>query len=129
VHTQDDQDFIRSVAQLARRLAKCPRNGRGRAIPAELWKAATELAAEYGVSRVARALGLNQNSLKNRVNARGAEPQVAPTFVEWFTPFSGHNSIAECVLEVPSVHGGSVRLEMRNVAPQGLAVLVRELAG
>jgi hypothetical protein len=71
---------------------------------------------------------LSPSSLKNRMEARAAVPEVAPAFVEWLTPLAGHN-IAECVLEVASARGASVRVEMRNVPAQGLAALVRELAG
>lgn len=47
-----------------------------RRIPEGLWRAAVKLAADYGVCRTARALRLNCESLKNRVEAhsRNGEP-------------------------------------------------------
>ena len=40
-------------------------------MPAELWRAATELAHELGTYRVARALGVGYGSLQDRVGAPG----------------------------------------------------------
>jgi hypothetical protein len=52
-------------------------------MPAELWRAATELARELGVYRVARELGVGYQSLKDRAGAR-SEPgaREAAAFVE-----------------------------------------------
>jgi hypothetical protein len=128
VREQDEQDFARSIALLARRLARCPRNGRGRAISEELWSRVAVLAAQHGVSRTARALGLSYSSVRRRVKTATSVPEGQPAFVEWLVPLSSP-SIAECILEVPSCRGGSLRLELRNAPVQGLAALVRELAG
>jgi transposase-like protein len=52
-------------------------------MPAELWRAATALARERGVSRVARELGVGYQSLRDRTGAR-SEPgaREAGAFVE-----------------------------------------------
>jgi hypothetical protein len=52
-------------------------------MPPELWTAATELARELGVSRVARELGVGYESLKDRAGVWG-EPgaRQADAFVE-----------------------------------------------
>jgi len=49
------------------------RSNRSR-IPAALWIAATELARRHGVHRVARALGLNDRTLKQRILAAAPTP-------------------------------------------------------
>jgi len=49
-------------------------------MPQELWAAATELARELGVSRVAQELGVGYGSLKDRLGANGARGSGA--FVE-----------------------------------------------
>jgi len=52
-------------------------------MPAELWIAATELARELGVYRVARELGVGYESLKDRAGARGEhDVRQADAFVE-----------------------------------------------
>ena len=52
-------------------------------MPPELWRAATELARELGVYRVARELGLGYGSLKDRVDAQGEHgAREAGAFVE-----------------------------------------------
>lgn len=80
------------------------------------------------MSKTARALGLSYSSLRSRVKTGVPSTEAPPTFVEWLAPLSSQ-SVAECVLEVPSARGGSLRLELRNTPVQGLAALVRELAG
>jgi hypothetical protein len=56
-------------------------------IPEELWRAMARLAREYGVGAVARALRIDDNGLKRRLLAPGAEVTsgggaVVPGFVE-----------------------------------------------
>lgn len=52
-------------------------------MPPELWIAATELARELGVYRVARELGVGYESLKDRAGARGEHgARQADAFVE-----------------------------------------------
>ena len=52
-------------------------------MPAELWRAATELARELGASRVARELGVGYESLKDRAGAQGENgAREAGAFVE-----------------------------------------------
>ena len=70
--------------QLRRQIERWRRTRMKRSpMPAELWTAATELARELGVSRVARELGVGYESLKDRAEARG-EPgaRQADAFVE-----------------------------------------------
>ena len=52
-------------------------------MPPELWRGATELARELGVSRVAREVGVGYESLKDRAGARGEhDVRQADAFVE-----------------------------------------------
>jgi len=52
-------------------------------MPPELWRAATELARELGVYRVAREVGVGYESLKDRVGAQGKHgARPAEAFVE-----------------------------------------------
>ena len=72
------------LSQLRRRIERwrCTRVKRS-PMPPELWRAATELARELGVYRVARELGLGYGSLKDRVDAQGENgAREAGAFVE-----------------------------------------------
>jgi hypothetical protein len=112
--------------ELSLRLAEWrkTRRGRGR-IPESLWAKAAELALEHGVYKTAKALGLDYPSLKKRVKPPATT--TAATFVELISPLSG--TIAECTVEVESTRGAKMRVEMRNVAPLGLAAIIRDFAG
>ena len=120
-------EFDHQVRALTRRLARCPRNGRGRAISQGLWAEAADLAARHGVYRTARALGLNYISLKKRISQTSAVVEAGPAFLEWLPGLT--NTAAECVLEVTGPQGTRVRVEIKNIAPQGIAALIRGLAG
>ena len=70
--------------QLRRQIERWRRTRMKRSpMPAELWTAATDLARELGVSRVARELGVGYESLKERAGPHG-EPGARPAdaFVE-----------------------------------------------
>lgn len=58
-----------------------------RAMPEELWAAATELAREHGVYRISKGLGVRFDTLKQRVRPRGkpgkgAKPKQVGGFVD-----------------------------------------------
>ena len=94
-------------------------------IPAELWTKAVELAGRYGLAQTARTLRLDYSSLKRRMAANVAT--LPAQFVELLAPVSG--SIAECELEVESPRGARMRVVLKNVAPLGLASIIRDFAG
>jgi hypothetical protein len=96
-------------------------------IPAELWTKAVELAGRYGLAQTARALRLDYSSLKRKMAANVATLPALPQFVELLAPVSG--SIAECALEVESPRGARMRVVLKNVAPLGLASIIRDFAG
>src|SRR3954453_16825079 len=97
-------------------------------LPESLWAAAAELAKRYGVNPTARALRLDYTGLRKRVEnrdrpkpkTRAAPP---PAFVELLTPVSG--AVTNCSVEVESVQGGKLRLELKAVATTELANLIR----
>jgi hypothetical protein len=72
------------LSQLRRRIERWRRTRVKRSpMPPELWSAATELARELGVSRVAREVGVGYESLKDRAEAEGAHgARRAEAFVE-----------------------------------------------
>jgi hypothetical protein len=98
-------------------------------IPAELWAEAAICAAEYGVNRTARLLGLDSAKLK-RQSGLGKKPgkQRSPrraTFVE-VAPATGA-AAPECVLEVESRAGTRLRIHLRGSSLCEVAELARRL--
>ncbi len=125
---------------LSQRLAEWRKTHRAPSpIPAELWAEAVELATGVGVGPTARALRLDYASLKRRVQestagaatpAAGNTAKAAPAFMEWLVPsVTANGSISECALEVESAHGGRLRIHLKNLAPAGLATILKEFAG
>lgn len=93
----------------------------GRRIPETLWARATRLARRYGVSRTAKALGLDYVGLKSRAGQSVArEPQARPAFIE-VTPDSVLKS--SCVVEIEYAHGVKMRVQFEGGHPQTLAML------
>ncbi len=116
------------LEKLRRALEKWRAAGRpGRKIPRPIWSQAVELAAEYGVSDVSKAGGLDYTKLKNGVAAHGlvpADPTEAPTFVEFVT--AALPQALSCVVEIRSVHGGQMRAEVSGLDAAGFSALCRE---
>ena len=90
-------------------------------IPEELWKSAAELAREFGVNPVSRALGLDYKRLKRRLVGSGASEVKTspttrgPTFVE--LPMDSLVGKPECVVEFKGVRGTfTMRLAGHNRA-------------
>lgn len=121
------------VQQLRRRFDEFRNTQQSRSrLPETLWTAAAELAKRYGVNPTARALRLDYTGLRKRVEnrdrpkprKRAAPP---PTFVELLTPMSG--AVTNCSVEVESVQGGKLRLELKAVATTELVNLIRAFVG
>jgi hypothetical protein len=129
----DSNELSRATEDLKRQFAQWRQTRRRPSpIPAELWKGAVELAARQGIHRTARALGLDFNALKKRMPivpaaARQASGEPQANFVELLSPLS--SNIAECSLEVESARGSRLRIDMKNVAPLGLATIISQFAG
>jgi hypothetical protein len=126
-----NQRLTKATDELLERLSAWRKAHRPRSrLPVELWDGAVNLAVKQGLWKTARALRLDYNALKKRINTRTSEcPAVTPVpqFIEFLSPLSGQ--IAECALEVESARGARLRIEMKNVAASGLAFIIREFAG
>ena len=142
-------DLSDVTAEVSRKLDdwRKARPGRSRtSIPEELWNAAAELASRHGVNRTSRALRLNHSDLKRRVESLASgkgdksvtglvrrksvrtlslqNGPVSPTFMELVTPLP--SVIGECAMEVASMRGARMRIEMKQVAPAAIAAIIRE---
>jgi hypothetical protein len=121
------------VQQLRRRFDEFRSTQASRSrLPETLWAAAAELAKRYGVNPTARALRLDYTGLRKRVEnpdrpkpKKGGAPP--PAFVELLTPVSG--AMTNCSVEVESVQGGKLRLELKAVATTERANLIRAFVG
>lgn len=99
------------------------RTHRGLPMPATLWAAAVRLARQHGVGVTARALGVDQGSLKQRVIDAGGEVTARPTFVEVAVPAPG--SRAASVIVVEGARGRRLRLEVADLAVADVVALLR----
>jgi hypothetical protein len=90
---------------------------RGARMPESLWSSAAGLAREYGLNRVASALGLDYYSLKKRVERvpprRPSRGQPRADFVEIRLP--DRAKAAGCVVEVEQPGGPKMRVELGGV--------------
>jgi hypothetical protein len=95
---------VARLKPLRRRIERWRRTRAKRSpMPPELWAAATALARDYGVYRVARELGIGYESLKDRLGAEGNNgKQDASAFV----PVDG----AALFAPAPVAGGGEVEL-------------------
>ena len=85
-------------------------------LPEPLWSAAVELAREYGVNKTARALRLDYNCLKKRiecsVSGDGSPRTTTPQFLELLSGES--NSTVECTIECQSASGSRIRIHLQG---------------
>jgi hypothetical protein len=97
-------------------------------IPNSIWQAATLLAAEHGVHRVAKALRLNYPDLKRRAQtvAPAALPAKisAPTFIELACGPSLVPASAPCVVELENAAGVKMKISLPQAGGVDLAALV-----
>jgi hypothetical protein len=109
-------------------------------LPEELWAAAAEIAMRRGLNITARELRLDSNNLKKRMGGqvglpkakRGREnkklPAPAPAaFLELLAPAA--SAAASCVVEVESVRGGELRMELKGLGTSEIAQLLHAFAG
>ena len=103
---------------------------KGRRIPEALWGAATELARELGVHRVARALALDYTTLKGRVVGRVAAKApvsssvVEPAFVEFAVEAVGCTPQSVVEYEGPC---GKLTIRLTGHSPVDIVALVEAL--
>jgi hypothetical protein len=108
----------------------------GMRIPPELWSAAVEMVAVHGAYRVARALNLDYDLVKQRAAVAGRKvtaPELAPRFVELFAAAGAmpapSASAPECVVELANARGGRMRVELSGQGLVGLAALCSAFLG
>lgn len=103
-----------------------------RAIPEGLWTAAVKLAAEHGIHRTARALRLNSQSLRRRVEATVGHgspgKEAAPGFWE-LVPAGGlagvrASGVGECIVELEDADGRKLRIHWKGGEVPDLAALI-----
>lgn len=96
---------------------------KSRNMPEELWKDACTAAKRLGASRVARALGVKYETLKQRVLASGAagigaEAAVQPSGTQ-FIELTGFSTVSrtpadEAVVEVVAADGARLTIRLRG---------------
>lgn len=98
-----------------------------RPVPQELWSAAAQLAQQYGVYRIAKALRLSYDSLKQHLLASAvpaAKRKKTPTkFVELLPWSSG--LLPECSLELENARGAKMKIQLKGAAMSELCNLTR----
>lgn len=101
---------------------------RGARIPAELWQAAVSLFPRYSVNQISRALGLDYEGVRNRVeNERDGG---AKGFRFWELRLSELQAhIGECRLRAEDGAGRKVELELKSIEAGQLLQLIGELWG
>ncbi|MGH7592524.1 MAG: hypothetical protein ACRELE_01525 [Gemmatimonadales bacterium] len=121
----------KSLQRLQQRFAQWRGAKRGWArIPAQLWSAAVDSAAKYGVYRTARSLGLDYQQLKRssasmprpvKVVAKTAVAVKSAHFVE--LPAPTMLGAGGCVVEMENGRGGKLRVQLKGGDLSGLAAL------
>ena len=95
-------------------------------IPQYLWTAAVQLAQEYSICRIAKALRLDYNTLKRHVLADRTEnsPQAesSPSFIEF--ELSSSPPITECRVEIEDRDGAKLNMQVKGTSlPNPLDIL------
>src|SRR5579862_1420653 len=134
--------YHEDVEQARRRFAEFRQTHAVRSrLPEELWAAAAKLARRDGITATARVLGVDRPSLQKWTDrleprasikprkSRGRQPRGgngAPAFVELLAASTGTRN--SCLIEVESRQGGKLRLELKGIATNQLAELIRTFA-
>ena len=87
-----------------------------KAYPLELWTEVTALAAEFGISPVARQLGLDYASVKRHLLA--GEGSQSATFFEVLAP---PVLISRCILHLDNQRGCKAEVHFEEIPPAALA--------
>ena len=101
------------------------------AIPEDLWSAAVALTETYSINKVARGLGLNASSLKQRVISQSTSAPhkdiVKPSsFIE--IPFFQSEHTAQCRVDILRADGSRMQIRIPG-ADAELSALVRAFLG
>jgi hypothetical protein len=90
-------------------------------IPDRLWDSAVQIAGQYGLHRIARALHLDYYALKKRLDATGVKHEPVPSFIE-LRP-SVPERIPECVIELETRSGSKMRIHIKGMGTPDLNAL------
>ncbi len=100
-------------------------------LPESLWSAAVRLAQQYGVNRTARALRLDYNGLKTRMESTicdaPVQAGVKPAFLQLLS--SELTAVAECAIECRDPNGTTIRIHIKGPQLPDLAALIASLRG
>ena len=132
MRTRNARDLPARLEGLRRRFERWRRTRQGRSrIPEALWASAVKAAGKYGLAKTARALRLDYNALKKRVETtsshRVPEEEAVATFLELAPPASGGSR--ECILELEDPGGAKMRVHLKGVETSDLAALSRSFWG
>ena len=124
------QEIPRRLAGVQRRIERWRQRRKVReSVPDKLWDIAVKMAKVYGLNQTARALRLNYDRLKKRVEQHtvvavdAKEAKGSPRFVELAPmPFAGGG---ECLVELENAGGAKMRIQLEGAAMSDLAVLTR----
>ena len=96
-----------------------------RRLPEYLWSAAAKLAGEYGLNRTARALRLDYNGLKKRiettVSSGTSQTSVRSQFLQLLP--SELTAAAECIIECENINGIKLRIHLKGTQLPDLTAL------
>ena len=99
-------------------------NGRRR-IPEPFWPRAAELVNHLSITKVSTTLRLSFEGLKRRtLTSPVATAAEEPVFLEWLIA----PQVASCLFKVESASGAKMQVEVTNLAPSGLAEVLRGFA-
>ena len=107
----------------------------GMRIPHELWAAAVEMVGVHGAYRVARALNLDYEQVKQRAAVAGRQvttTEPAPRFVELFAAAGAMpqpSAQPQCVVELANAGGARMRVELNGQGLGGLCALCSAFLG
>lgn len=96
-------------------------------LPETLWSAAVKLANEYGINRTARALRLDYNGLKKRMESSVSDvsPHAGSEFIQLLG--SELTTVAECAIECRHTDGATIRIHLKGPELPELAALTHSL--
>lgn len=104
---------IQQLGQLKKRFVNWRRTRKVKtAIPSRLWNSAAKIAMQCGLSRTAKALGLNYYDLKKRIDSFAITPSSAPAFIELSTAVVG--ATPECIIECENKDGAKMRVQIKG---------------
>jgi hypothetical protein len=107
----------------------------GTRIPPDLWAAAVEMVGVHGAYRVARALNLDYEVVKQRAAVSGCQvttTEAAPRFVELFAAagaMPGPSAQPQCVVDLANARGARMRVELSGQGLVGLSALCSAFLG